>query len=80
MSCRNVETCFRRAQIWSSGMSRKKRERLMCSVGGKPTEVKVRNLVAWISGRVETESPKSIDKAISGMVSKPSGRNDSRVS
>jgi hypothetical protein len=28
----------------------------MCSVGGKPTEVKVRNLVAWIEGERETES------------------------
>jgi hypothetical protein len=26
----------------------------MCSVGGKPTEVKVRNLVAWIEGERET--------------------------
>ena len=28
----------------------------MCSVGGKPTEVKVRNLEAWIEGGRETES------------------------
>ena len=33
-----------------------KGRRLMCSVGGKPTEVKVRNLVAWIEGKRETES------------------------
>jgi len=33
-----------------------KERRLMCSVGGKPTEVKVRNLVAWIEGERETES------------------------
>ena len=57
-------------------MSRKERVRLMCSVGGKPTEVKVRNLVAWIGEKRETESPKSIDKAIFRMVSKSSGRND----
>jgi len=48
----------------------------MCSVGGKPTEAKVRNLVAWIEGKRETESLKSIDKAIYRMVSKSSGRND----
>ena len=48
----------------------------MCSVGGKPIEEKVRNLVAWIEERRETESLKSIDKAISRMVSKSSGRND----
>jgi len=47
----------------------------MCSVGGKPTEVKVRNLVAWIEGKRETKSL-SIDKAIIRMVSKSSGRND----
>jgi hypothetical protein len=35
----------------------------MCSVGGKLAEVKVRNLVAWIEGKRETESL-SIDKAI----------------
>ena len=58
-------------------MSRKERERLMCSVGGKPTEAKVRNLVAWIGGKRETESLKSIDKAIFRMVSKSSGRNES---
>ena len=28
----------------------------MGSVGGRPTEVKVRNLVAWIEGERETES------------------------
>ena len=48
----------------------------MCSVGGKPIEEKVRNLVAWIEERRETESLKSIDKAIFKMVSKSSGRND----
>ena len=50
----------------------------MCSVGGKPTEVKVRNLVAWIEEKRETESLKSIDKAIFRMVSKSSGRNESK--
>ena len=36
----------------------------MCSVGDRPTEAKVRSLVAWIAGRRETEFPKPIDKAI----------------
>jgi hypothetical protein len=53
-----------------------KKERLMCSVGGKPIEEKVRNLVAWIEERRETESPESIDKATLRVVSKSSGRND----
>jgi hypothetical protein len=33
--------------VLSFGMSSEER-RLMCSVGGKPIEEKVRNLVAWI--------------------------------
>jgi hypothetical protein len=45
-------------------------------VGGKPIEEKVRNLVAWIGERRETESLKSIDKAILRVVSESSGRND----
>jgi len=49
----------------------------MCSVGGKLTEVKVRNLVAWIEEKRETESL-FIDKAIFRMVSKSSGRNESK--
>jgi hypothetical protein len=52
-------------------------ERLARSVGYKPTEVKVRSLVAWIAGRREIEFPKPIDKAIFRMVSKSSGRNES---
>ena len=59
----------------SCGTTRKERGTLMCSVGGKPTEVKVRNLVAWIAGKRETESL-AIDKAIFGMVSQSSGRNE----
>jgi hypothetical protein len=35
----------------------------MCSVGDKPTETKVRNLVAWIEGERETNLS-SIDKTI----------------
>jgi hypothetical protein len=52
-------------------------ERLVCSVGGRPTEVKVRSLVAWIAERRGIESLKPIDKAIFRMVSKSSGRNES---
>ena len=50
-------------------------KRLMCSVGDKPTEEKVRDLVAWTEGERETNLS-SIDKAIFGMVSNSSGRND----
>jgi hypothetical protein len=38
------------------------------SVGGKPTEVEVRNLVAWIEGRGKPNLS-SIEKAIFRMVS-----------
>ena len=41
--------------------------RLVCSVGDKPTEAKVRSLVAWIARRKETESLKPIDRIILGM-------------
>jgi hypothetical protein len=57
--------------IFGFGTTRKERGTLMCSVGGKPTEVKVRNLVAWIAGKRETKSL-AIDKAIFRMVSKSS--------
>src|SRR5437016_11143847 len=49
-------------------------EMQVCTVGDRPTEVKVRSLVAWIAGRREIEFPKPIDKAIFRMVSKSSGR------
>src|SRR5258706_5502776 len=52
-------------------------ERQVWTVGDRPTEVKVRSLVAWIAGRREIEFPKPIDKAIFRMVSKSSGRNES---
>jgi hypothetical protein len=51
--------------------------KLACSVGDSPTKVSVRGLEAWIAGRKETEFLKPIDKAIFGMVSKSSGRNES---
>ena len=47
-------------------------------MGDRPTEAKVRSLVAWIAKRRETEFPKPIDKAIFRMVSKSSGRNESK--
>ena len=53
------------------------RRRLARSVGDRPTKARVRGLVAWIAGRKETESLKPIDKAILGMASKSSGRNES---
>jgi hypothetical protein len=52
-------------------------ERLECSVGYRPTEVKVRSLVARIAGRRETKSLKPIDEVILRMMSKSSGRNES---
>ena len=42
--------------------------RLACSVGDKPTEAKVRSLVAWIAGRKETEFLKPIDGIILGVM------------
>ena len=36
-------------------------------MGDKPTEAKVRSLVAWIAGRKETEFLKPIDEVIRGM-------------
>lgn len=42
--------------------------RLACSVGTKPTEAKVRSLVAWIAERRETKFLKPIDATIFGMM------------
>ena len=42
--------------------------RLACSVGDKPTEAKVRSLVARIAGRKETEFLKPIDGIILGVM------------
>jgi hypothetical protein len=39
-------------------------EKLVCSVGDRPTKVKVRSLVAWIAERREIEFLMPIDKAI----------------
>jgi hypothetical protein len=60
----------------SEALEPKKCGRLQaCSVGDRPTGVRVRNPVAWIAGGKETELLEPIDKAIFRMVSKSSGRN-----
>jgi hypothetical protein len=46
-------------------------------VGGNPTGVIVRNLVAWVAFVEETKRMKPADKAILGMVSESPGRNGS---
>jgi len=43
-----------------------------------PTGAKVRSPVAWMASGRETEHWESIDKAILGMVSESSGRNESK--
>ena len=43
-------------------------QRLACSVGDKPTEAKVRSLVARIAGRRETKFLKPIDGIILGVM------------
>ena len=43
-------------------------QRLAYSVGHKPTEARVRSLVAWIAGRRETKFLKPIDGIILGMM------------
>ena len=53
------------------------RKKLVCSVGDRPTKVRVRGLVAWIAERREIEFLMPVDKAIFRMVSKSSGRNES---
>jgi hypothetical protein len=48
-----VYTAIVWGRLLSRGLSSEER-RLMCSVGGKPIEEKVRNLVAWIGEKRET--------------------------
>jgi hypothetical protein len=63
---------------WGKPAVRKRvQEKLVCSVGDRPTKVIVRGLVAWIAERREIEFLMPIDKAIFRMVSKSSGRNES---
>jgi transposase, IS5 family len=57
---------------------RMSRVKLVYSAGVSPARARVRGPVAWIVRRKETESRKSIDKAILGMVSESSGRNESK--
>jgi hypothetical protein len=57
---------------------RMSRVKLVYSAGVNPARARVRGPVAWIVGRKETESRKSTDKAILGMVNESSGRNESK--
>ena len=51
---------------WGKPAVRKRvQEKLVCSVGDRPTKVIVRGLVAWIAERREIEFLMPIDKAIS---------------
>src|SRR5258707_5365795 len=52
-------------------------ERQTCSVGRRPTGVKVRSPLAWVVSVEKTKRMKPTDKAILGMVSKAPGRNGS---
>ena len=65
----------KRTDVWAFGWCVQRK--LARSVGDNPTRARVRGPVAWIAGRRETESRKPIDKAIQGMVSESSGRNES---
>ena len=50
---------------WRKSAVRKRvQEKLVCSVGDRPTKVIVRGLVAWIAERKEIEFLMPIDKAI----------------
>jgi len=51
--------------------------RLVCSAGVSPARVRIRNSVAWMADRRETEYLKPIDKAIHRDVSESPGRNES---
>ena len=59
---------FRRAGGGNPHLRLCVQQRLACSVGDKPTEAKVRSLVAWIAGRKETEFLKPIDGIILGVM------------
>ncbi len=52
-------------------------QRLVCSAGVSPAGVRIRNSVTWMADMRETEYLKPIDKAILGVVSELSGRNES---
>src|SRR6202162_5999529 len=57
---------------------RMSRVKLVYSAGANPARARVRGPVAWIVRRKGSESRKSIDKAILGMGSESSGRNESK--
>ena len=61
----------------NSAVRQRVQEKLVCSVGDRPTRVIVRSPVAWIAERREIEFLMPIDNAIVRMVSKSSGRNES---
>jgi len=50
--------------LGNSAVRQRVQEKLVCSVGDRPTKVIVRGLVAWIAERREIEFLMPIDKAI----------------
>ena len=73
---RNSVSLFREPDAGNLHVRLRVQEKLVCSVGDRPTKVIVRGLVAWIAERREIEFLMPIDKAIFRMVSKSSGRNE----
>ena len=73
----NIVCLFREPDAGNLPVRLRVQEKLVCSVGDRPTKVIVRGLVAWIAERREIEFLMPIDKAIFRMVSKSSGRNES---
>jgi hypothetical protein len=55
-------------EICTLGCASSEGWRVQWEVVRSPTEVRVKSLVAWIAGRMETESLKPIDKIIHGVV------------
>ena len=66
----------RRTGNLSAPLCVQKKGRLTCSVGGRPTEARVRSLVAWMAGWRETKTLKPIGKPIVRVGSESSGRNE----
>jgi hypothetical protein len=61
---RNIVGLFREPDAGNPPVRLRVQEKLVCSVGDRPTKVIVRGLVAWIAERRETEFLIPIDKAI----------------
>jgi hypothetical protein len=61
---RNIVCLFREPDAGNLPVRLRVQERLVCSVGDRPTKVIVRGLVAWIAERREIEFLMPIDKAI----------------